>query len=203
LVQSWVAEEACAVCVSSEDVGERFKRWAGATGESWEREWSGRALPWYAEAKREAGSFAAFAGVEFEENERGLKWCAVALGDACVIHRRADKIIRAMPLDDASKFNATPFLLPSSLERHADIWRHLCVEGGEAQDGDTLLLMTDALAAWYLRMFAEHSSIVTEFEHALAFAHDEELSLLIDAERRAGRLRDDDVAAVRVEVGSL
>ncbi|MCP9493421.1 MAG: protein phosphatase 2C domain-containing protein [Pyrinomonadaceae bacterium MAG19_C2-C3] len=202
LVQSWAAEDE-----SSRDTDEGFRLWARAVGERWESEWSGRELAWYAEAKREAGSFAAFAGVVFDTDEQGLKWRAVALGDACVIHRRGNVIVRAMPIDDARKFNATPQLVPSRAERHADVWQHLCIEAGEARDGDVLLLLTDAAAAWYLRLFAEADSTVmktvTKFENALACGRDEELNSLIDAERRAGRLRDDDVAAVRIEVGSL
>ena len=197
LVQSWTAEEACCD-------GENFKLWARAVGERWESEWSGRELAWYAEAKRERGSFAAFAGVVFDEDEQGgLKWRAVALGDACVIHRRGNMIVRAMPLDDARKFNATPQLVPSRTERHADVWQHLCIEAGAARDGDVLLLLTDAVAAWFLRLFAEADSCITKFENALADGRDEELNLLIDAERQVGRLRDDDVAAVRVVVRSL
>ena len=197
LVESWTTEESCF------DTDESFKLWARATGERWEGEWSGRELAWYAEAKRERGSFAAFAGVVFDEDERGLKWRAVALGDACVIHRRANVIVCAMPLDDARKFNATPQLVPSRTERHADVWQHLCIEAGEVRDGDVLLLLTDAVAAWYLRLFAEADSSITKFENALADGRDEELNLLIDAERCAGRLRDDDVAAVRIEAKGL
>lgn len=202
LVQSWTTEE------SSCDTGEGFRLWARAVGERWESEWSGRELAWYAEAKRERGSFAAFAGVVFDAGEQGgLKWRAVALGDACVIHRRGNAIVRAMPLDDARKFNATPQLVPSRTERHADVWQHLCIESGEAREGDVLLLLTDAVAAWYLRAFAEADSsmtkVVAKFENRLAARSDEELNSLIDAERRAGRLRDDDVAAVRIEARGL
>ncbi len=174
-----------------------FALWAQVVGESWQAEWDVREMSWFAATKRDAGSFAAFVGLEFAND---LTWQACAIGDACLIIKQAEKIISAMPLDDAGEFNQTPFLLASRIERQANIVSQIVIESGAAQRGDVFMLLTDAAAAWYLRSSAEHSSIIAEFEGLLMNEDEAELKRLVCNERTSNRLRDDDVAVVQIEV---
>src|SRR5215216_2774536 len=58
-----------------------FGPWLKEQGEWLHASWEGRKLPWYAEEKRRAGSYAAFVGLRLEARGRRVDWRAVALGD--------------------------------------------------------------------------------------------------------------------------
>lgn len=178
-----------------------FHQWVAAQGAQLHAAWQGRALPWYVEEKARAGSFAAFVGLEFETDGGDLlRWRATALGDACLIHRRGAQIRAALPLSDPADFHACPPLVPSVASNHAEIFARVVTGAGRAQAGDTFLLLSDAAACWYLRLAAESAARQHQFESWLASAERANLVELFGAERRAGRLRDDDCAAVSVTV---
>ena len=61
--------------------------------------------------------------------------------------------------------------------------------------------MSDAIACWYLGTWARRSTVRGELHEAMLAPDDRPLSRLVSRERRAGRLRDDDVAVLRIEVG--
>jgi hypothetical protein len=69
------------------------------------------------------------------------------------------------------------------------------IDSGTCESGDVLLLMSDAVAAWYLRCL-ENGCTEKLFETKC----DEELARFFDAERLAGRIRNDDLAIVRIEI---
>jgi hypothetical protein len=62
--------------------------------------------------------------------------------------------------------------------------------------------MTDALAAWYFDATARRDPRAEEFDSLLAASENNSLSRLVRTERAAARMRDDDVAVVRIEVDS-
>lgn len=185
------------------DTPKDFISWASGEGAAWASAWSERTLPWYAAEKRRAGSFAAFIGVEFEEDAEALRWRAAAVGDACLVRVCAGEVCGAMPLSDYRDFNATPRLVPSveafATMRASDV----AIAGGRVESPTVFWLLSDAVAAWCLRFFAEKSPRVSEFENLLLDADDASLASFIEEERAALRLRDDDVAALRIEVVSV
>lgn len=179
-----------------------FRRWVAAQGALLHRSWEGRALPWYAAEKARAGSFAAFVGIGFEAGARGrLRWRAVALGDACLVRRRGALIRGSMPLSRPGDFNSSPPLVPSHAGLLDAAMSHAVTAEGATEDGDTFLLLSDAAAAWFLQLSDERSALVAELDSLLAASNREALAELFSRERRAGRIRDDDVAAVRIAVG--
>jgi hypothetical protein len=70
------------------------------------------------------------------------------------------------------------------------------IDSGSCENGDVLLLMSDAAAAWCLQRF-EQSDFDANFLTAKA---DEELIRFFDDEREAGRIRNDDLAVLRIEI---
>jgi len=70
------------------------------------------------------------------------------------------------------------------------------VDSGNCENGDVLLLATDAAAAWCLQRF-ENGDFDPDF---LTTKDDDELRRFFDAERQAGRIRNDDLAIVRIEI---
>ena len=179
-----------------------FGAWLREQGEWLQASWEGRKLPWYAEEKRRAGSYATFVGLRLEAEGRRMRWRAVALGDSCLVHRRGGEVLAALPLSTHEAFGSTPPLVPSSdALREASLAR-LVEAGGRAEPGDTFLLMTDALAAWYFEAGARRDPEAERFDSLLAASENVSLSELVRRERAAARMRDDDVAAVRIEVDS-
>lgn len=191
LVSEWVGAGPSAPSAPAE-----FASWLAAQGEWLQATWGDRALSWYAEEKRRAGSFAAFVGVQFAGNV----WRAVALGDSCLVQLRGPSLVAAMPLESHEQFNTHPPLAPSSKAlRETALGRLVCREG-EARAGDLFLLMTDALAAWFFESRSLGREGLGEFDSLTAAAENEALVDLLRRERAAGRLRDDDAGLVRIEV---
>jgi hypothetical protein len=174
-----------------------MEAWWAALGSRLSRRWARRRLPWYAEEKAASGAFAAFVGVSFSELDSDeSKWMTVALGDACLVHKRNGCILESIPIGDPSAFGYHPKLVPSSIDRQHGLADQVICASGTARAGDRLLLLTDAIAAWYLRQSAESPELVQSFEQLLEANAFQELHELIAAERESKRLRNDDVAAV-------
>ncbi len=178
-----------------------FGAWLKEQGEWLHASWEGRKLPWYAEEKRRAGSYAAFVGLRLEASGRKLNWRALALGDSCLVQRRGGEVLDAFPLDSHEDFNTSPPLVPSSEHAREAALARLVEREGSAEPGDTFLLMTDALSAWYLETSARRDPRAEEFDSLLAASENGPLSALVRRERAAARMKDDDVAVVRVAVG--
>ena len=179
-----------------------FGSWLAEQGEWLRASWEGRRLSWYAEEKRRAGAFAAFVGLRLEARGRGMSWRALALGDSCLLQRRGRALVTAVPVTGHEAFNSTPPLVPSSASLHATALAQVVEAEGCAEPGDTFLLVTDALAAWYFESLARGGEAADEFDSLLAASDNVSLSDLVRRERAAARMKDDDVAAVRIRVDS-
>jgi Protein phosphatase 2C len=175
-----------------------FGPWLEEQGEWLHASWEGRKLSWYAEEKRRAGSYAAFVGLRLEASGRRMGWRAVALGDSCLVQRRGGEVLEAFPLDTHEAFTSTPPLVPSGAHSRGAALARLVEREGRAEPGDTFLLMTDALSAWYFESSARRDPRAEQFDSLLAASENGSLSELVRRERAAARMKDDDVAAVRV-----
>ncbi|HYP53032.1 MAG TPA: hypothetical protein VEQ42_05800 [Pyrinomonadaceae bacterium] len=194
LAEGWVAAETAATTAES------FGAWVAEQGRALQESWDGRTLPWYAEEKARAGSFAAFVGLRFLEDGRHLRAEVIALGDACMIHLRGGALHCAMPLSDAREFNSTPPLVPSQEALQEAALAKVVTDAGPAEHGDIFLLLSDAAAAWFLSLGEEDAPLRARFDALLTSSDAEPLAELFRDERRAGRIKDDDVAVVRVFV---
>jgi hypothetical protein len=198
--QSW-AQQLAARWVDSEAPllsAEAFRSWALTQGQLLHETWSGVQLAWYAEEKARGGSFAAFAGVQLDLDRGEPSWQAIALGDTCLIHIRNEQILQALPLTKSDSFNATPWLVPSRAFLLDSACERLIFGSGAVEHGDFLLLLSDAVAAWIF-MLSEKGELVSHFSSFLR-GQDQELTALFAGERDAGRLRDDDVAIISIEI---
>jgi hypothetical protein len=190
--------EAWACAARAPLTAEEFRPWLAEQGEWLHASWGDRKLSWYAEEKRRAGSFAAFVGLQFVAGGSGVSWRAVALGDACLVQRRGGEVCAAVPVSSSEAFNSCPPLVPSSESLREAALARLVTARGDAARGDVFLLMSDALAAWYFESFAKRDPAATRFDSLLAASENEALAGLVRQEREAKRMKDDDVAAVRV-----
>src|SRR5262249_43127784 len=157
-----------------------------------EKKWSGRRLPWYLEEKAAGGSFAAFLGVQLTPE---WTWSAVALGDACLVIERDRKVQESFPLSSAAEFSNRPILVGSKTDRELTK-ESMRLGKGVCLPGDVLLLMSDAISCWYLGQAANGRDLLDEFHVA---TNDTGAFLtFVGRERAARRLRNDDVAVVKL-----
>lgn len=196
LVKAWARSselklEREALTSTVEDLGQRLSK-----------KWQHKDLPWYAEEKARAGSYAAFAGLTINEGEDGSSmWRALVIGDSCIFHERNGVIEKGIPTISPSFFSYTPTLL-SSRSNVIDeaLIETVCVITGKAESGDIFLLLTDAISCWYLSYAVPDCVLHDEFHTVLTSSDPIRKTDLIQRERSMGRLRNDDVAVLRVEV---
>jgi Protein phosphatase 2C len=109
-----------------------------------------RDLPWYAVEQARRGAFAALVGLTLYESG---EWSALAVGDSCMFQVRNGVVMAALPLADAEAFDNRPLLLASRPAANAQLRTSGAIVSacGTWRAGDTFLLMSDALAATFLR----------------------------------------------------
>src|SRR5207245_2817099 len=110
-----------------------------------------RPLPWYAAEQARQGAFAALVGLSLSTDGR---WTALAVGDCCLFQLRGEGLLVAFPLDDPDAFDNRPMLLGSRPHTNRGLRQcgAIATASGAWQAGDTFLLMSDALAAAFLRL---------------------------------------------------
>jgi hypothetical protein len=118
----------------------------------WKRHVQRKPLPWYAEQKIADGAFAAIVGLELHRKNR--RWDAFAIGDCCVFHTRGETILTPFPMEDAEQFDNRPALISSVAENNNGVLDLVKTAKGAWESGDTFYLMSDAIAAWFLRYAA-------------------------------------------------
>ena len=189
LAEHWVQKEATLTL-------EAFRKWVAAEGRELHDSWNGLTMSWYSEEKARTGSFAAFVGVELDLKVDTASWRAIALGDACLLHCRGTELLKSLPLTRSESFNSAPVLVASNSALHETTMQSVVVDSGSCENGDVLLLASDAMAAWCLQRFENG-----DFDpHFLSGKDHTGLPRFFDDERQAGRIRNDDLAIVRIEI---
>ncbi len=179
------------------------------TRTKWNELLSTRTLPWYAEEKAAQGSHAAFTGIRllhganaFPPKKRGFfhkpfyRWEAVGVGDVCMFIVRADELITAFPITRSADFDNSPRLI-STLEGSA---AHIATKSGEVRPGDTLFLMSDALAEWFLK---SHENGLFPWKTIGKIKTEANFKLFIERLRAAKQIKNDDATALSITIGKL
>ena len=174
-----------------------FREWVTQEGRELHDSWKGLTLSWYSEEKARTGSFAAFVGVELDIETDTPVWKAIALGDACLLHCRNEALVKGFPLSRSDSFNAAPVLVASDASMYENTMKSLVIESGNVESGDTLFLLSDAVACWFLERLEKNDFAANDF---LQRQHDEQLRQFFNDERLNGRMRNDDLAVLRVEI---
>jgi serine/threonine protein phosphatase PrpC len=150
-------------------------------------------LPWYLEQKLQEGAFATFLGLCFQETS-GLSrsWRALAIGDSCLFHARGNELQHSFPLTKAGEFGTRPHLIGSRQRAEAVA----AVAAGTLENGDLLLLMTDALAEWFLRDHEAGGKPWLE----LARLRTDEFEHWVNGLREARKIKNDDVTLLVIDL---
>ncbi len=167
---------------------------AAVLGDRFQARWADKPAPWYLAEKARSGSFAAFLGVRLTMTT----WEAVALGDCCLFHEQAHELQCAFPIDDPADFSNSPILVPSNHQQYESVASQVAYRQGHWSPGAVLTLMSDAVAAWYLRERTAKSRKATLFSSFVTDRDVECLRDMISDERISRHMRNDDVAVMRI-----
>lgn len=159
-----------------------------------------RPIQWFEEPGLARGAFATLLGVQFNTRRTSSgTWSAASLGDTCLFHVREDDLVASFPLKSSADFGSSPNLVPSRADDVHTVVAHVEEREGEWRSGDLFVLATDALSAWFL---AEVEQQHKPWEQLLGFAARGQAAFAEWANglRTQGRLRNDDITVVRIEV---
>jgi hypothetical protein len=177
--------------------------WLTPLRQEWATQVDALPLPWYAEEKREQGAFATLLGLVLRPPRPGQlgTWRALAVGDSCLVHARGERFLTSFPLTESAEFGTRPALL-GSRPPPADRPPPCEHAHGRWHPGDRFLLMTDALAQWFLHEGEKNRRPLEAVEELLAEAAPEEaFAGWVDLRRDHAALRNDDVTLVVIDVG--
>jgi hypothetical protein len=104
-------------------------------------------------------------------------------------------VLKSLPLSDAASFNSAPLLVASDPTLYRSSAHALVIDSGACQNNDVLFLLSDAVAAWYLEHFEP-----SDFSRVLESNDDAAIAAFFENERDAGRIKNDDIAVVRLEI---
>jgi hypothetical protein len=157
---------------------------------------------------------ATFCGIEIAESTSdfcGLFWRAIAIGDSCVIHlskshaseSEPDTIFFSHPCKKAADFSCMTSAVSNYEENPLpDEFAEAMLNQPILRDGDILLLATDALCEWMIKLNENGSPIwktIAEEDNQEAFKRMVESARCELAPER--RLKDDDVALIVIRIG--
>ncbi len=163
------------------------------------REQASKPIAWYEEPGLERGAHATLLVAEFRArvgSDPGL-WTAETVGDSCLFQITGDTLVGAFPFTESAQFDTSPALVHTGLRNRRLLDKHCRRAAGSYRSGDTFFLCTDALAAWFLSQAergGEPWTIWRRLADAGAFRD------WTAAERSAGRLKNDDVTLLIMQM---
>jgi len=165
-----------------------FRRGIEDGRREWRRAVARRATdgPWYVRAKAEEGAFAAVLSLSVHADGT---WRALSVGDCCFLRLHGGHVRRSWPFADPDEFTNRPSLVASRSSHPVPTAR---TTSGTWTDEDTLLLATDAAAAWIL---GTQETPVERWKS-------ETFRSIVRTARNAGALRNDDVTLLVLNVAS-
>lgn len=160
--------------------------WARVSGlgGQWQKKVGGGAKSWYAQEKLPQGSQASLLVAQLDPVTRTLH--AQAIGDVCCFLIVDDTLHYAFPLTKSKQFNSHPGLVatdPAALKDRPKVVRMSVV----VPEGARLLILTDALSAWFL---AEHERKRKPWN---TLPNDTGFPAWLKGTRESGALKNDDI----------
>jgi hypothetical protein len=150
-------------------------------------------LSWFAADKARVGSHAAFVGLELSNLGR---FRLVSMGDCCFFLVRDDTLIESFPVRHRDDLDGRPALIGTGTTA-AEFRRCARLSEGWWQPGDVLLLMSDALARWFLDAALVRQSAPWRVLAATCL-HQESFDGLVSRLRETGALQPDDVTLMSI-----
>jgi hypothetical protein len=171
-----------------------FQRFVDNLASVWRKKWENTELPWYSEAKFLQGSFSTFLGLYVDEDKS--TFTSIAVGDTCLFVFNKDRQrILSFPLERPEDFDNSPVLIPSTARPDQYLLNY---KKDEFSPGARFLIMSDAVASWFLRVSDVGGDLKVQdaFWTALESRNRPLLYGLIQQERSASRMKNDDVSVL-------
>ena len=175
--------------------------WLDTCGREWDRGIPWDRIPWHGQAKTRTGAFATFLGVAVsrdKDKSGAYPWQAVAVGDSCLFVVRNDALDLSFPLSSSSEFNNVPALVCSNPANNTRVEDHLRLLCGKCWTGDTILLASDAVAAWILR---ENEAGGKPWEQLIPLDSPGKWNTWVQERRAEKAMRDDDATLMMANFG--
>ena len=175
----------------------------------WRRKVTALPLPWHAQEKVRRGAFSTLLGLSLEssasESQGGGQWSALAVGDTCLFQVRDTDLVTCFPVEGVGQFSHNPLLISSRPERNLVTWEQVrqIERTGLWETGDSFLLMTDALAEWFLGQVEGNEqpwltvTEIAELSQLLSGYFAERVGKM----RASGAMRNDDVTLLIIRMG--
>lgn len=193
----------------------RLNNWLEPLQEAWSMGIPWEKLPWFALEKARTGACTTLLAVEFmssaSDHDRSartfwrkmlgaplaprMRWKAEAVGDSCLFVIRDDRLLHSFPLSRPAEFTHSPVLITTDPKQNRLVCEHLKLADGDCQPGDTFLLMTDALAKWFL---ARHVVNEKPWRRLGELTGEIEFRQFVGEEREAGRIENDDTTLMAI-----
>lgn len=196
----WAALLARHFCRSTQNTFESFDSFVQEGQMEWQgwlqgylqrRAEQNRPIQWFEEPGLEKGAFSTLLGIELAA---AGNWKALACGDSCLFHIRHDRLLASFPLETPDSFTSRPYLIASNPTYNHHIAERAFTREGTWQTGDVLLLMTDALAHWFIE-----NVVAGEKPWACLEAPERpEFGEWLHEVKSARKIRNDDVTLVRL-----
>lgn len=182
--------------------GSEMSQTLNALRERWIKIVSRKPLPWYAEEKIRSGAFAAILGLILSDPSKAGedgKWHAIAIGDSCLVQLRGKEFVRAFPIQSAAQFGNNPMLLGTKISQEETESQMLTSTEGMWRSGDSIYLMTDAIACWFLTQ-TETGHVPARELQDLSEGKSKHFHTWLNDMRERKAIRNDDVTLVRIEI---
>ena len=175
------------------------QRWVKQLIEKYESNFDFATLSWSKQASYERGSFATLLGVTLDGERHLLTIDGV--GDCLTVLIYNTGGIFTFPYKCSSDFSQRPLLLSTRLNLNDQLFDPALKETisliTSSEGVETVLLMSDALAAWCLKRIEDHSE---DWKRLLTFDGQTDFLDFVIAERHSKSLAVDDVTLMVVKV---
>ena len=168
---------------------EEFANNLSSLREEWEFVVRSSNLTWFTQAKASEGAFAAFLGIIVNLENKTLKYFAV--GDCCLFIIRDSNLIVCEPIKSSTEFGKRPYLISSLKAKNHDIISNIKTDIIQVQNNDTIILMSDAIAQWYLTQYENENNECPILEESPKW---------IDTLRGSNAITNDDVTLIMLKV---
>jgi hypothetical protein len=155
----WAEILAAATLASPPDVADEaaFAAWLAEQRRAWSAGIDLDGLTWFQKPKMRQGAFSTLLWVRLdpvETNEPAaepvFRLRARAIGDSCLLHVRAGRVLRTFPIEHSEELDADPVVL-GSLDLGRDHLLEFQSLETTCRPGDLVVLCTDAVAHWALK----------------------------------------------------
>jgi hypothetical protein len=163
-----------------------------------DREQRGVPIQWYEEPGLAKGAYATLLVVEFSDGRQGYppRWKAASIGDSCLFQVRGESLYSCFPMSDVAEFSYQPPLLPSRIAEDDVVRRNVCLGTQNWEPEDKFYIVTDALAAWFLRSWDAGEQPWAPLRD---FDVDADFAAWVDQQRDLNKIHNDDTTLVRID----